>query len=53
MSGGDGRGPGNSGLGHNGGQASGNVNGTWGLTLNGTVSHVKDFLSDKSEYCGQ
>ncbi|HIC8783855.1 TPA: hypothetical protein ACW7Z0_005202, partial [Klebsiella pneumoniae] len=24
-----------------------------GLTLNGTVSHVKDFLSDKSEYCGQ
>ncbi|HBS3700166.1 TPA: cloacin, partial [Klebsiella pneumoniae] len=30
MSGGDGRGPGNSGLGHNGGQASGNVNGTSG-----------------------
>ncbi|KDI29524.1 cloacin, partial [Klebsiella pneumoniae CHS 22] len=29
-SGGDGRGPGNSGLGHNGGQASGNVNGTSG-----------------------
>jgi predicted nucleic acid-binding Zn-ribbon protein len=30
MSGGDGRGPGNSGLGHNGGQSSGNVNGTSG-----------------------
>ena len=30
MSGGDGRGPGNSGLGHNRGQASGNVNGTSG-----------------------
>ena len=30
MSGGDGRGPGNAGLGHNGGQASGNVNGTSG-----------------------
>ncbi|KDK90362.1 cloacin [Klebsiella pneumoniae CHS 74] len=30
MSGGDGRGPGNSGLGHNGGQASGKVNGTSG-----------------------
>lgn len=30
MSGGDGRGPGNSGLGHNGGKASGNVNGTSG-----------------------
>ncbi|EHW1683184.1 S-type pyocin domain-containing protein [Salmonella enterica] len=30
MSGGDGRGPGNTGLGHNGGQPSGNVNGTSG-----------------------
>ncbi|MCB3528659.1 colicin-like bacteriocin tRNase domain-containing protein [Klebsiella grimontii] len=30
MSGGDGRGPGNSGLGHNGGQSSGNVNGSAG-----------------------
>lgn len=24
-----------------------------GLTLNGTVSHVKGFLSDKSKHCGQ
>ncbi|WP_162302956.1 hypothetical protein [Buttiauxella sp. 3AFRM03] len=24
-----------------------------GLTLSGTVSHVKRFLSDKSKHCGQ
>lgn len=30
MSGGDGRGPGNTGLGHNGGKPSGNVNGSSG-----------------------
>lgn len=35
MSGGDGRGPGNTGLGHNGGQPSGNINGSSGNNGNG------------------